>query len=174
MARQPITKFQKYVRALTEALKAQKTPVAFAFLKDYSSAKSNYTELQDVLINIGCSYPIAQKNDIEKLEQTNVQSIEDAKGNDKGLLEDARVILIEALKNPDTKKSQAQKDALVFLGTTGIAVCPNTENILICGTKVKKTVTKEGEYKADTRRPLTKAKDFFRHTNSQLFQLYKR
>jgi len=133
----------------------------FVRIKDYTNAQG---EVQDVTINVGVSYENAKAKDIEFLKGLDVSTLSHNYENvDVTLLEEAREALLAAAIKPNKAMSKGQKDAYTHL-VKGIKVHNETEELYVFGTKVKNTkvVKKQGEYKADTRRPLTIAKDIIR------------
>jgi len=116
-------------------------------------------EIQNTTFNVGVSYDNAKKKDIEYLKDLDVTKLKSSQG--KQLLEEARQALLGALISPNKARSQGQKDAYKHL-TNGLKIHKETNQLYVYGMKVKKTVLVEGDYKADTRRPLTIAKDDIR------------
>lgn len=121
--------------------------------------KNEQNEIQKTLINVGVSYENAKLKDIEYLKDLDVKTIKSSQNN--ATLEQARVALLGALISPNKTRSQGQKDAYNYLNN-GLKVHIETGQLYVVGMKVKKEVLVQGEYKADTRRPLTVAKDDIR------------
>ena len=133
----------------------------FVRVKNYTNA---HGEIQDVTINVGTSYENAKKRDLQYLQGLKVNTIKHNYSDVSAeLLEAARLELINSIVNPNKVMSEAQKTAYVHL-MDGLKFNPETEQLYIYGTKVEgtKVVKQEAEYKADTRKPLTKAKDIIR------------
>lgn len=133
----------------------------FVRIKDYTNAQG---EVQDVTINVGVSYENAKAKDIETLKTLDVSALNhNYEGIDNILLEEAREELLAAAIKPNKAMSNGQKDAYTHL-VKGIKVHNETKELYVYGTKVNgtKVVKTEGEYKEDTRRPLTIAKDIIR------------
>lgn len=118
-------------------------------------------EVQKTLINVGVSYDNAKLKDIEYLKGLDVKTIKSSQN--KATLEEARKALLGALISPSKAHSQGQINAYEYLNN-GLKVHKESGKLYVVGMKVKKEVLKQGEYKADTRRPLTVAKDDIRKT----------
>lgn len=141
---------------------------SFINISNYYS-KSSET-IQSVLVNVGVDYAKAKQKDLETLKALNVKDVEISESNaNKGvtieLLEQARVALVKAIEKPSKARSKAQQDAyLSFNGVKGLRMHVETQKFFIYGMIVRKTETKVLSKKADTRRPLTVAKDVLRKT----------
>lgn len=116
-------------------------------------------EVQKTLINVGVSYANAKEKDIEYLKNLDVKSVKSTQGV--ALLEEARKSLLGALISPDKVRSEGQLNAYTYL-TNGLKIHNETNALYVVGMVVKKEVIKEADYKADTRKPLTIAKDDIR------------
>lgn len=139
----------------------KKNGCTFVRVKNYTNAQG---EVQDVTINVGTSYENAKKRDLQFLQGLNVSTLKHNYSDvNPELLETARLELIKSIIAPNKAMSEGQKNAYVHL-MDGLKFSPETKQIYIFGTKVEgtKVVTKAAEYKADTRKPLTKAKDIIR------------
>lgn len=133
----------------------------FVRIKNYTNAQG---EVQDVTINVGVSYENAKAKDIEFLKSLDVSTLSHSYENvDATLLEEAREALLAAAIKPNKAMSKGQKDAYTHV-YNGIKFHNESREYYVFGAKVKgtKIVKVEGEYKADTRRPLTIAKDIIR------------
>ncbi|MES2515927.1 MAG: hypothetical protein V4580_17365 [Bacteroidota bacterium] len=122
----------------------------------YTNAEN---EVQKTLINVGVSYDNAKLKDIEFLKNLDVKTIKSTQGV--GLLEEARKALLGALISPSKAMSEGQKNAYTYL-TNGLKIHNETNELYVVGMVVKKEVLVSGDYKADTRKPLTIAKDDIR------------
>lgn len=139
----------------------KKNGCTFVRVRNYTNAQG---EIQDVTINVGTSYENAKKRDLQFLQSLKVGSLKNSYADvSTELLEVARLELISSILAPNKAMSEAQKNAYVHL-MDGLKFSPETKQLYIFGTKVEgtKVVKQEGEYKADTRKPLTKAKDLLR------------
>jgi hypothetical protein len=116
-------------------------------------------EQQRTVFNVGVSYQTAKKKDLEYLQNLDVTTLES--GIDTELLNEAKEALIKALIKPNKAMSDGQKNAYEHLGN-GLKMHVTEKELYVYGMKVKKTVLVEGTYKADTRKPLTVAKDELR------------
>ena len=133
------------------------TKVAFVSLRNYTDSKG---EVQNALINVGVSYENAKKKDIEYLQNLDVKSLKTDIPLE--LLEKAKEELLKALIKPNENRSNGQIDAYTFI-SNGIKVHNVKNELYIFGMSVNKKVIEESkEEKVDTRKPLTKAKDFIR------------
>lgn len=119
-------------------------------------------------IYIGASYENTKKKDIDTID--NFLKLTDLGyvPTDKYTRADWNEALNElsaSLKNPDTKKSNAQQDAYISVTENGtIKWNLTTQELYIQGLSVKKTITEEGEYKAVNSAPKTIAKNVIRNT----------
>lgn len=128
-------------------------------------------ELQKTTFNVGVSYNKAKEKDIEFLKTFDVETLKSNMSTE--LLNEAKDALLKALLKPNKNQSEAQKNAYEHL-INGIKQHKETKDVFIFGMKVKKTIVKQGEYKKDTRKPLTKAKDLIRSKmKSTQYRQYK-
>jgi hypothetical protein len=128
-------------------------------------------EVQKTTFNVGVSYNKAKEKDFAFLETLDVKTLKSDMPTE--LLEQARVALLEALLKPNKAKSEAQKNAYEHL-INGVKMHKETKDLYVFGMKVKKTIVSVGEYKEDTRKPLTKAKDLIRtKMKSTKYRQYK-
>lgn len=172
---------KKLIEQLKKAIENSPSGVSFVSF----NYKDKEGEITKRLVNIGVSYQNALKKDMiflstlrfedELNEQARVEllksvilSIEKEENNDeitKGAIEEVKTInslvFTEKEKESHSKKSEAQSEAYIPV-TTGLKFHPVTEKLYIQGMSVKSTIIEEGETKADTRKPLTKAKDSIR------------
>jgi hypothetical protein len=147
-------------------------------IKGVSFVSTTYTnkegETSSYLFNVGVSLENAKRKDLETVLNA------EYKANDKydeatfnkakeEVVKSLRISLgidAENISKTDIEKfnnrSKGQKDAYTHIGTTGLKVHNETSKLYVFGMKVKKTTIVEGEYKADTRRPKTIAKDDLR------------
>jgi len=133
------------------------TGVSFVSIKDYTNKKG---ETSDVIVNVGVSYLKAKEKDYNTLSTINVNDLDSDLPT--ATLEEAKTALMSSLKKPSETHSNGQKNAYTYIGN-GIKVHNEYGTIYVNAMKVNKTIKESGEYKEDTRKPLTKAKDFFRH-----------
>lgn len=137
--------------------------VSFVALRGYTDAKG---EIQNCTINVGLSYERAKLKDVKFLSDLNVSKFSEvvsleSHGFGVETLEEARLELLEALINPSVKRSEGQINAFSFV-CRGLKQHIASGDYYIFGYSVTKTVVIAGETKVDTRKPLTKAKDFLR------------
>lgn len=132
------------------------TGVSFVSIRNYTNKNG---EVSNYLINVGASYERAKVRDIEFLENLNFGEYEFK--SDLSLLEQARQELIAAFIKPNKNLSEGQTNAYTHI-VKGVKVHNENGQIYIYGYKEKKEVLVKGEYGADTRKPLTKAKDELR------------
>lgn len=134
----------------------------FIRIKDYTNQVG---EVQDVTINIGTSYETAKEKDIETLKALDLSKFKVDNELTLAIFEQAKSELIAAAIAPNKAMSEGQKDAYTHL-VKGVKVHNETNQLYIFGSKLKdtKVVKVEGDYKPDTRKPLTKAKDLIRAT----------
>ncbi|TXG76207.1 hypothetical protein E6Q11_05240 [Candidatus Dojkabacteria bacterium] len=140
---------------------SKKKGCTFIRIADYRNAEG---ELSDVTVNIGISMANAKAKDIETLEAMNVRDLfKEREDVTFDLLETARQELLSALKAPNKAMSEAQIDAYSHI-CKGVKVHNETNELHIYGFKIDgtKAIKEKGDYKADTRKPLTKAKDLIR------------
>ena len=150
------------VLTLLAALNKSLGGVSFINIKGYVSKKSNDTEVQDVLVNVGVSYGNAKAKDLEMVKGLDVSTLVK---NDKGitidLLEQAKTEIINSLIAPNKAMSDAQKDTYLVVGN-GLKIHKETGEVYVYGMRERKTVKVDGDFGKDTRRPLTVAKDEIR------------
>ena len=147
------------INLMAELIK--KNGCTFVRVKNYTNAQG---EIQDVTINVGTSYENAKKRDLQFLQGLNVSTVKHNYTDvSPEILEAARLELIASILAPNKAQSEGQKNAYVHI-MDGIKVHVETSKLYLFGTKLEgtKVVKKEAEYKADTRKPLTKAKDIIR------------
>jgi hypothetical protein len=116
-------------------------------------------EKHQTTFNIGVDYYKAKQKDIEFLENLNINDIKCLLPIE--LLEQAREELILSMKSPSKTRSEGIKNAYTNLGH-GLKIHNETQVIYVYGMKINKTIITNGDYKEDTRKPLTKAKDTLR------------
>lgn len=144
------------ITALKQATDKSVTGVSFVSIRNYTNKKG---EVSNNLINVGANYEKAKQKDIEFLENLNFADYEFK--SDLSLLEEARQILIAAFINPDENRSKGQINAFTHI-VKGVKVKNETGVLYVYGYREKKEVLVNGEYEADTRKPITKAKDELR------------
>jgi hypothetical protein len=144
----------------------------FKKIKGISFIAFDYTdrdgEKTKRLINIGVPYENALKKDLAILKKARYSE---------PLKQQARRELMESIKNSlnpnyDSPQAKAQKETYINLGS-GLKWHIEKQQLYIFGTSVRKVITEKVE-KADTRRPLTKAKDEIKkglHTSK--YRLFK-
>lgn len=144
------------------------TGISFINIANYRNQKD---ELASILINIGVSYEKAKQKDIEFLNNLDITELNT--DIDKALLKQAKDELLQSLNKPSENRSNAQKEAYTYI-TTGLKVHNDTGEIFVTGMQVRKTQIEENNTLADTRKPLTKAKDFLREQmKSTQYRQYK-
>lgn len=116
-------------------------------------------EKHQTTFNIGVDYYKAKQKDIEFLEKLDTSAIKCSLPIE--LLEQAREELILSMKNPSKSRTEGIKNAYTNLGH-GLKIHNETQVLYVYGMKVNKTIITNGDYKEDTRKPLTKAKDTLR------------
>jgi len=141
---------------IKSAMNKSLTNVTFCSVKNYvndEGEKSNY------LINIGVNYQTAKQKDIKFLTELDITTRE--WNCPKIDILKAQTELLNGLINPSQTRSQAQKDAYIHINEA-LKVHTETLELFVFGSKVKKTIVEAVDYGADTRKPLTKAKDELR------------
>lgn len=150
-------KLIKILQALITLFGSLETITGCSFVSILYTNKDG--EVQKTLLNVGVSYENAKKKDIEYLKSLDVTTLKSHLGKD--ILEQARQTLLGSLISPNKARSNGQKNAYRML-TNGLKIHKETGQLYIFAMKVKKEVLIEGDYKADTRKPLTQAKDLIR------------
>lgn len=134
--------------------------IGFVSVKSYTNIES---EVSDRLVNVGYKYENLKKDDLETL-QKGVEYIRNERYT-RSEWNEALAELIESLINPNPNRSNGQKDAYITLTENG-AVKWNIEKqrLYVAGLELSgsKKILEEGEYKVDTRKPKTIAKDAIR------------
>jgi hypothetical protein len=113
-------------------------------------------EKQQTIFNVGVDYSKAKQKDLEYLQTLNVEELNSTLPID--ILEEAKQSLI----NDFTKPYKAEKESPFISLEKGLKMHRETNEVYVFGMQIKKTVLEEGEYKEDTRKPLTRAKDEIR------------
>lgn len=175
------SEIKKLIENLKEAVRKSPTGVSFVHF-NYKDADNRVTKR---LFNIGVSYKNALIKDLmnvsnlrfeepikeqarveivkslilslkkeEELEQNVASAIEQ-------IIAENSITFTEKEKESHTKKSEAQSETYIHI-CTGLKYHPVLQKLYINGMSVKSTIIEEGEVKADTRKPLTKAKDEIR------------
>ena len=133
---------------------------------------TEYNEKQQSIINIGIDLKVAKQKDIEWLENVDISTLDTDLPLD--IMQQAQTELLFSLKNPNEKRSKGNVDAFTYIGNN-LKQHNITKDIYIVGFAISKKVLEEGDKKADTRKPLTKAKDIFRnemkHTKYRIFNI---
>ena len=157
---------KKVIAIVSKALNSTPNGVSFFSIKGYTNAQG---EKSNRKINIGTSLKNAKATDVEYLTNLDVKTLKS--DMDVELLEEARVKLLEALVNPTQKSKNQSKGQVQAYTKINEAVKFHNETLALYvfgfierdeNGNTKKTILKQGEYKADTRKPLTKAKDLIR------------
>lgn len=149
-------KAEQIADVIKTALNKSLTNVTFCSVKNYTNEEG---EVADYLINIGVNYQTAKQKDIKFLNELDVTTMEwNCPMVD---IIKAKQELITSLEKPNEVRSQAQKDAYIHINEA-IKVHTDTLELFVFGSKVKKTIVESVDYGADTRKPLTKAKDELR------------
>jgi hypothetical protein len=141
---------------IKSALNKSITNVTFCSVKGYVNDEG---EKADYLINIGVNYQTAKQKDIKFLTELDITTMQ---WNCPMLdILKAQTELLNSLINPSQARSQAQKDAYIYINEA-LKLHADTLELYVFGSKVKKTIVEAVDYGADTRKPLTKAKDEIR------------
>jgi hypothetical protein len=136
--------------------------VAFINIVGYVSKKSNDTEVQDVLVNIGVSYGNAKAKDLETVKGLDVSTlVNNEKGITIDLLEQAKTGIVNSLIAPNKAMSDGQSNAYIIIGN-GLKIHKEMGTVYVYGMRERKTEKVPGVFGKDTRRPLTVAKDEIR------------
>lgn len=154
----------------------------FISLKDYSSDKSENTELANYTVNIGISYENMLNKDSITLNTYDIETVQTVladkvKSHNYGqydlskfadannpaaevlaLLPAALIAMKQADQNPAERENNNEKLNPVLWFNTA------TENLLIFGKKISKATTVKGDYKKVKSAPLTVAKNVIRDT----------
>jgi len=149
---------------VSNAINGAKNGVSFFSIKGYTNTQG---EVTNRVINIGVKYENAKKKDVEFLTNLDVKTLNSEMSI--SLLEEARVSLLGALISPNKARSNGQKEAYTHI-SDAVKFHNETKALYVFGFEVKdkegnskKTILVKGEYKADTRKPLTIAKDLIRN-----------
>jgi len=129
----------------------------------YTNAQN---ELQHTVFNVGTNYATAKQKDYEYLKQFNIS---EHNSYPQELLQEALDSLISDFEKP----SKPRMDNFIHLNN-GLKMHQETHELYVYGMEISKKVLVEGEYKEDTRKPLTKAKDYIRSfLRTSKFRQYK-
>lgn len=149
-------KATEVIALIKKALINTPTGVSFCSIKNYVNQEG---EKSDYVFNIGVSYENAKKKDIEFLNNLDVTTMEWQSAMVDIIK--AKQELISSLEAPSNARSEAQKDAYTHING-GLKVHNESGVLYVFGMKVSKKVKEAVDYGADTRKPLTKAKDEIR------------
>jgi hypothetical protein len=116
---------------------------------------NQHNEKQQTVFNVGVDYSTAKQKDLEYLQNLDVNDLHS--NIDIQILEEAKRSLIISFTKPSTDK----ESPFIHL-EKGLKMHKETNELYVFGMQVQKTVIEEGEYKEDTRKPLTRAKDEIR------------
>lgn len=129
----------------------------------YTNAQN---ELQHTVFNVGTNYSTAKEKDLETLKQFDIS---EHNAYPQELLQEA----LDSLINDFEKPSKPRMDNFIHLDN-GLKMHQETHEFYVWGMEISKKVLVEGEYKEDTRKPLTKAKDYIRSfLRTSKFRQYK-
>lgn len=117
---------------------------------------NQHNEKQQTVFNVGVDYSSAKQKDLEYLQTLNVSELNSTLPID--VLEEAKQSLISDF----TKPPKQDKESTYISLEKGLKMHKETNEVYVFGMQIKKTVLEEGEYKEDTRKPLTRAKDEIR------------
>jgi len=148
------------INKLEEAIKKSPTGVSFVRINGYTNRQG---EVSNVTINVGINYGNVKAKDLTYLEGVDVTQIETDNEDVKVLLNDAKIALIEAQKQPNKNNSKGQIDAYTRVkGAPQLKVHNETGQIYLEGYEVNKTKLVEGVYKTVNSKSLTLAKNLIR------------
>ena len=116
-------------------------------------------EKHQTTFNVGVDYYKAKQKDIKFLQDLDVYDMECSLPFD--LLEQAREELLSSMISPSKNRVDGIKNAYTNVGH-GLKIHNETQVLYVYGMKVNKTIITNGDYKEDTRKPLTRAKDTLR------------
>ena len=146
----------KVIATIKNALEKSITGVSFVSIRNYTNKNG---EVSNNLVNVGASYENAKAKDIEFLENLDYSKHDFKSPN--ALIEEARLILIDAFINPDENRSNGQKNAFTKI-FAGVDVNNETGLLYVYGYRENKTVLVKGEYPTKKSKPITIAKDELR------------
>lgn len=149
-------KATEVIALIKKALSNTPTGVSFCSIKNYTNQEG---EVSDYVFNIGVSYEKAKEKDIQFLNDLDVTTMEWQSAMVDIIK--AKQDLISSLEAPSKARSEGQKDAYTHINS-GLKVHNDTGELYVFGMKVSKKVKEAVDYGADTRKPLTKAKDEIR------------
>jgi len=145
------TQIKDYIESLTGS--------TFIKIENYYSGTTS--EVSDVVVNINVSYDNAKAKDLLYLQNVDINDYVKKTGLEFELLSQAKEELINSLIKPQKNLSDAQTNAYTHY-SSAIKRHNVTGEIYVMGTSISKKTIIEGDEKADTRKPLTRAKDIFR------------
>lgn len=146
----------KVIANVQNALSKTPNGVSFCSVKNYTNQEG---EVSDYVFNIGVSYEKAKEKDIEFLNKLDVTTMQWQSAMVDIIK--AKEQLITSLESPNKERSEGQKEAYTYINN-GIKIHNVTGEVYVFGMKVSKKVKEAIDYGADTRKPLTKAKDELR------------
>jgi len=127
-------------------------------------------EKQHTLFNVGVDYSKAKQKDLEYLKSIDIKTLNSDLPID--ILTEATQSLINDFEKTISKE-KVKTDNFIHVGN-GLKFHIEKHELYVYGMQIKKTVLSEGEYKEDTRKPLTRAKDEIRkHLKTSKYRQYR-
>jgi hypothetical protein len=127
-------------------------------------------EKQHTTFNVGVDYDKAKQKDLEYLKNIDISTLDSSISAD--ILTEATQSLINDFEKTISKEKVKTNNFIHI--TNGLKFHTEKQELYVYGMQIKKTVLSEGEYKEDTRKPLTRAKDEIRkHLRTSKYRQYK-
>ena len=127
-------------------------------------------EKQHTIFNVGVDYDKAKQKDLEYLKNIDISTLDSSISAD--ILTEATQSLINDFEKTISKEKVKTNNFIHI--SNGLKFHTEKHELYVYGMQIKKTVLSEGEYKEDTRKPLTRAKDEIRkHLRTSKYRQYK-
>jgi hypothetical protein len=127
-------------------------------------------EKQHTTFNVGVDYDKAKQKDLEYLKNLDITTLDSGLSLD--ILTEATQSLINDFEKTTSKEKTVTNNFIHI--SNGLKFHTEKHELYVYGMQIKKTVLSEGEYKEDTRKPLTRAKDEIRkHLRTSKYRQYR-
>lgn len=131
---------------------AQARGTQFVSVRGYANSQG---EVSNYVLNLGSKYETARAKDIAKLKKRLAE-----KDYRRPIELQAITEVLQGLENPNVNRSKGQTNAYeTIAGFPMLRRHKETKELYVYGQKISKKVLVKGDYKADTRNPLTIEKD---------------
>lgn len=134
-------KARQVIDLVKGAIGSTPTGVSFFSVRNYTNKQG---ETSNYVINVGGSYEKAKQDDIKFLRELDVTKLKNTVNSKKDLMV-AKTELIKSFEAPHKAMSEGQKNAYTVIAN-GVKVHNETGLLYVFGSKISKTIIKEGVY----------------------------